>query len=719
MKLRIFFVWCCLLMMSSVLAQDNSGAGQIVIIDQPSADNDAVTVSFVARQANGLAIPNVTTGSLTLDEPADDITLETQSRLPVALAIIVDLSQGSDADLIQNTLRAYFSSNPADGSSAYYRADDQVTLYILDGSTDVPREVVVTSSLDVNAVIDDLRPSNRFYSIVPSFSLSLEKLVSLRSPVLAAQALYIGSFLSDRREENASSVFASQGIPLYVVQSHRFRSSATRLMQSLARAGGGLFADNQDGSSVLADQGFKAVNLVKVIYDTIANGRLVYTLRYRSRSDSFQATRTVLISLTSSPGNTISTRFEYTRTFINPEITISSDNLNIVRVSSRGDGDVQFNVAEHQLRVRVTFPDDVQRPLQLLRLEVKDSVSDSTYVSTDVPVGEGLASDYLITWSLNAFSVPGTVTRVKLVVTAVDQIGLTGSATEETTISVTSLPPLPTPIPSLTPLPTATAAPADLMAAFSQADGGASLTLLGAAIGLLLLLSLIIVVLQLIRTRRDYDAQMRALEDARLSREELQQTLQSREQELAETSAKVEAVEAQKRAVETEDGRTIYGRLIAVEGLGTIDEIQLDNEKFTIGRRLESGCNFAIDVPFISPRHCTITHEKGMFSIRDHNSKNGVWVNGDRISRERDVIVPIGSEINITKNIKFELWDPFTEVNVEQKRADSRTGESHVSSAGRKSTQINTSMGDLAFKPLPGIAYADDREQLPDDFSPV
>ena len=50
------------------------------------------------------------------------MTVKSERSLPIALAVVVNLSNGSDIDLIRDTLRAYFNN--------YHRAGDTVTMYV-------------------------------------------------------------------------------------------------------------------------------------------------------------------------------------------------------------------------------------------------------------------------------------------------------------------------------------------------------------------------------------------------------------------------------------------------------------------------------------------------------------------------------------------------------------------------------------------------------------
>ena len=105
-----------------------------------------------------------------------------------------------------------------------------------------------------------------------------------------------------------------------------------------------------------------------------------------------------------------------------------------------------------------------------------------------------------------------------------------------------------------------------------------------------------------------------------------------------------------------------------------------------------------------------IIHRNGRFAIPDLKAKNGVFVNGERIPIERDVIVPIGSEVSITQNIVVELWDPTTVVNRNTTRMGSTVTQTQHS-------QVTGT--EHLFRPMLGIRYVDDDEEVGDDYSPL
>ena len=58
-------------------------------------------------------------------------------------------------------------------------------------------------------------------------------------------------------------------------------------------------------------------------------------------------------------------------------------------------------------------------------------------------------------------------------------------------------------------------------------------------------------------------------------------------------------------------------------------QIPLDIDCFVIGR--ESDCHLAIPNQAVSRRHAQLQFEDGQWSIEDLRTRNGTWVNGQRI----------------------------------------------------------------------------------------
>ena len=58
-------------------------------------------------------------------------------------------------------------------------------------------------------------------------------------------------------------------------------------------------------------------------------------------------------------------------------------------------------------------------------------------------------------------------------------------------------------------------------------------------------------------------------------------------------------------------------------------QIPLDGDCFVIGR--DADCHLAIASPSVSRRHAQLRLQDGQWSIEDLRTRNGTWVNGQRI----------------------------------------------------------------------------------------
>jgi pSer/pThr/pTyr-binding forkhead associated (FHA) protein len=67
------------------------------------------------------------------------------------------------------------------------------------------------------------------------------------------------------------------------------------------------------------------------------------------------------------------------------------------------------------------------------------------------------------------------------------------------------------------------------------------------------------------------------------------------------------------------------GRVIALPP----QQIPLDVDGFVIGR--EPDCHLAVPSPAVSRRHAQLRLQDGQWSIEDLRTRNGTWVNGQRI----------------------------------------------------------------------------------------
>src|ERR1051325_6747565 len=114
----IIFILLCCLPASMGMAQSNAAA-QIVMQDKPAVTNQQVEVRFSVSDQQGFAPAELSAASLKLSEPSTNLKLTSKAELPLTVAIIVNLSNGSEVDLIKDTLHAYLNG--------YYQPKDKLT----------------------------------------------------------------------------------------------------------------------------------------------------------------------------------------------------------------------------------------------------------------------------------------------------------------------------------------------------------------------------------------------------------------------------------------------------------------------------------------------------------------------------------------------------------------------------------------------------------------
>ncbi len=90
----------------------------------------------------------------------------------------------------------------------------------------------------------------------------------------------------------------------------------------------------------------------------------------------------------------------------------------------------------------------------------------------------------------------------------------------------------------------------------------------------------------------------------------------------------------------------MYGELLPVGGG---DPIPLLKKNLLVGRR--ESCDIVLRFSNVSAHHCQLTVIGGYWHVRDMNSRNGVKVNGVRVTEKR---VDPGDVLSIAKH-KYEL----------------------------------------------------------------
>jgi predicted component of type VI protein secretion system len=96
-------------------------------------------------------------------------------------------------------------------------------------------------------------------------------------------------------------------------------------------------------------------------------------------------------------------------------------------------------------------------------------------------------------------------------------------------------------------------------------------------------------------------------------------------------------------------------KLIVLAGAKEGLEIPLKKDKFLIGRAKECALRAGSDA--ISRQHCAITRHENHYTVRDLGSRNGTYVNDERISAEVPLVA--GNELRVGP-LKFRI-DPIVE----------------------------------------------------------
>ncbi len=98
-----------------------------------------------------------------------------------------------------------------------------------------------------------------------------------------------------------------------------------------------------------------------------------------------------------------------------------------------------------------------------------------------------------------------------------------------------------------------------------------------------------------------------------------------------------------------------FGRLICTSGSKAGTEYELIDELITVGRSAQS--HVVLDDQFASRHHAEIHRHENAYQVHDLQSKNGVLVDGVRISSGATVWLQDGSEVQFAST-RFRFYDP-------------------------------------------------------------
>ena len=126
-------------------------------------------------------------------------------------------------------------------------------------------------------------------------------------------------------------------------------------------------------------------------------------------------------------------------------------------------------------------------------------------------------------------------------------------------------------------------------------------------------------------------------------------------------------------------------KLKVLKGSGAGKEIKIPTPKCVVGR--DEDCHLRPKSDAISRRHCILYVRDGQLQIRDLKSKNGTFVNGDRIKEDR--VLKVGDKVNFGP-LAFEvLIDHSLGGEKKPKVTSIKEAAVRTSAAGGETVQLN------------------------------
>ena len=127
------------------------------------------------------------------------------------------------------------------------------------------------------------------------------------------------------------------------------------------------------------------------------------------------------------------------------------------------------------------------------------------------------------------------------------------------------------------------------------------------------------------------------------------------------------AFDSAAQSVPTEDGQTKYDmgnaelspvpqkKVMTIKRVLTGERVRITGSLFRIGRK-DEGVDYVVSHnPFISSRHAEILERNGRYFIRDIGSKNGTFVNGRKLSPNKEIQISNGDLLKFANEDFFVL----------------------------------------------------------------
>ncbi len=114
-----------------------------------------------------------------------------------------------------------------------------------------------------------------------------------------------------------------------------------------------------------------------------------------------------------------------------------------------------------------------------------------------------------------------------------------------------------------------------------------------------------------------------------------------------------------------------FGRLVCLNGPQAGQEIELDREVITVGRSADAGVR--LEDQYASRQHAEILHFDSGYQVRDLQSKNGVFVDGQRLAPGGAAWLADGMEVQFAST-RYRFYDPAATVTAPSLIAVSEPG---------------------------------------------
>ncbi|NDJ84376.1 MAG: FHA domain-containing protein [Chloroflexi bacterium] len=601
-------------------------------IDILFANANFPQVNLLAQVKQGPTIVSeLTEENFAINEDHEGLTV-TSEAMPINLVVVVDLSEGTDVDLIRTVLNNYFQNE------AYYRDGDRVA--IVTQTEDNYRLRTGETLPDIQQILNNLPSNSGYNSSQPGIEAAAEHLEQFSADQAANHILVVGSVFNrpNQVEQLPQRIWQEQGIQIHTIHAYDLSSRARFAtdFEAVAQQGGGLFAQYQGGS--LAG--------VTSVFDAIQSSRTLYQIIYNSLNAT-SGEHTVQLSV-NIDGASAAASFTYQGPELQDpqvEITDPASGAEVVREPIiEGNQITGFTPELQDIQVEVSFPDGFERDITQVTLTTLINGDEVSQVIPEPEVGSG--GTMVLAWDLvpiEAMQPPGNERAgVTFQVQVTDEYNRSGeSAVIDATIVLNVpeeggvLEPRPTrpprntePTPRLDAaggLDTGTVGPPPeeaeaASAASTEESDDNSMLILGVAIvaAFFALLVTGFGFLMLRQRRRQavddyYDdgygsSFNKTMPAMSVSGGDIGQTMAS--------------------------SQKIYGHLQILNGPDTGRQIPIDSDQFTIGREVGPGINFTTPgFDNVSSRHCIIGFRDNAYYIIDQGSTNGTFVNGVDIGK--------------------------------------------------------------------------------------